>query len=123
MPKHLSHRLLIWIGRVGAAVTLAGAALAEPAPPPHTPAADPAPVAALPLDELRTFAEVYGRIKDDYVEGVGDKTLLEGAIRGMLSALDPHSAYLTRTSTGRSRSVPAASSAVSALRSGSKTGS
>jgi carboxyl-terminal processing protease len=51
---------------------------------------------ALPLDDLRTFAEVYGRIKDDYVEGVRDKALLESAIRGMLSGLDPHSAYLDK---------------------------
>jgi carboxyl-terminal processing protease len=49
---------------------------------------------ALPLDELRTFAEVFGRIKSDYVEAVDDKALLESAIRGMLSGLDPHSAYL-----------------------------
>ncbi|MGE5153064.1 MAG: S41 family peptidase [Bdellovibrio bacteriovorus] len=48
----------------------------------------------LPLEDLRTFAEVYGRIKNDYVEGVEDKTLLESAIRGMLSGLDPHSDYL-----------------------------
>lgn len=48
----------------------------------------------LPLEDLRTFAEVYGRIKNDYVEGVKDKTLLESAIRGMLSGLDPHSDYL-----------------------------
>ncbi len=48
----------------------------------------------LPLEELRTFAEVYGRIKNDYVEGVQDKTLLESAIRGMLGGLDPHSDYL-----------------------------
>ena len=50
----------------------------------------------LPLEELRTFAEVFGRIKSDYVEGVDDKTLLESAIRGMLSGLDPHSSYLDR---------------------------
>ncbi|MEW5838730.1 MAG: S41 family peptidase [Pseudomonadota bacterium] len=49
---------------------------------------------ALPLDELRTFTEVYGRIKDDYVEGTEDKKLLTQAIRGMLSGLDPHSSYL-----------------------------
>jgi len=48
----------------------------------------------LPLKELRTFAEVFGRIKSDYVEGVDDKMLLESAIRGMLSGLDPHSSYL-----------------------------
>lgn len=48
----------------------------------------------LPLEELRTFAEVFGRIKKDYVEPVTDKTLLENAIKGMLSGLDPHSSYL-----------------------------
>jgi carboxyl-terminal processing protease len=50
--------------------------------------------ATLPLDELRTFAEVLDRIKTAYVEPVDDKTLLENAIKGMLSNLDPHSAYL-----------------------------
>ena len=54
----------------------------------------PATKAPLPLDELRTFAEVLDRIKAAYVEPVDDKTLLENAIKGMLSNLDPHSAYL-----------------------------
>ncbi len=49
---------------------------------------------ALPLDELRSFTEVFARIKKDYVEEISDKTLLENAIRGMLSGLDPHSSYL-----------------------------
>lgn len=48
----------------------------------------------LPLDDLRTFADVFGRIKDDYVEQVDDKALIESAIRGMLAGLDPHSSYL-----------------------------
>ncbi|MGF1614185.1 MAG: S41 family peptidase [Gammaproteobacteria bacterium] len=48
----------------------------------------------LPLDELRTFSEVFAKIKQDYVEPVDDKTLLENAIKGMLSGLDPHSSYL-----------------------------
>lgn len=51
---------------------------------------------ALPLDELRGLSEVFGRIKEDYVEDVDDKKLLEGAIRGMLASLDPHSAYLDK---------------------------
>jgi len=51
-------------------------------------------VVALPFAELRTFTEVFGRVKQDYVEPVSDKTLLENAIRGMLSGLDPHSSYL-----------------------------
>ncbi|MDF1588207.1 MAG: S41 family peptidase [Gammaproteobacteria bacterium] len=48
----------------------------------------------LPLDELRAFSEVFGRIKNNYVEPVEDKVLLQNAIRGMLSGLDPHSTYL-----------------------------
>jgi len=50
--------------------------------------------AVLPVEELRTFSDVFGRIKNDYVTEVDDKELLEHAIRGMLSGLDPHSAYL-----------------------------
>jgi carboxyl-terminal processing protease len=49
---------------------------------------------ALPFEDLRTFTEIFGRIKRDYVEPVSDKKLLEDAIRGMLAGLDPHSAYL-----------------------------
>ncbi len=48
----------------------------------------------LPLDQLRTFSDVFARIKRNYVEDVSDEDLLEHAIRGMLSGLDPHSSYL-----------------------------
>ncbi len=48
----------------------------------------------IPFEGLKTFSEVYGRIRQDYVEPVTDDKLLEDAIRGMLSGLDPHSAYL-----------------------------
>lgn len=48
----------------------------------------------LPLQQLRTFADIFGRIKANYVEPVDDKVLLENAIRGMVSGLDPHSNYL-----------------------------
>ena len=48
----------------------------------------------LPLNELRNFSDIFARIKTDYVEDVDDKTLLENAIRGMLTGLDPHSTYL-----------------------------
>ena len=54
------------------------------------------PVEELPLDEIRTFTEVFAKVKNDYVEGVDDRMLLENAIRGMLEGLDPHSAYLDR---------------------------
>lgn len=50
----------------------------------------------LPLTDIRLFTDVYARIKKDYVEEVGDKDLLEGAIRGMLLSLDPHSAFLSQ---------------------------
>jgi carboxyl-terminal processing protease len=59
--------------------------------------ANPAPAAneaVLPYEELRAFSEIFGRIKTDYVEPVSDKKLLQDAIRGMLTGLDPHSAYL-----------------------------
>ena len=48
----------------------------------------------LPVEELRAFTEVFGRIKADYVEPVEDKKLITEAITGMLAGLDPHSAYL-----------------------------
>lgn len=75
-----------------------GAPLAQAAEVKTAPATAPAAAntakAPLPLDELRTFAEVMDRVKAAYVEPVDDKTLLENAIKGMLSNLDPHSAYL-----------------------------
>ena len=48
----------------------------------------------LPLNELRNFSDIFARVKTGYVEDVDDKTLLENAIRGMLTGLDPHSTYL-----------------------------
>jgi carboxyl-terminal processing protease len=50
----------------------------------------------LPIEELRTFAQVFGRIKSDYVESVEDKKLITEAINGMLVGLDPHSSYLDK---------------------------
>jgi carboxyl-terminal processing protease len=50
--------------------------------------------APLPIEELRAFTEVFGRVKSDYVEPVEDKKLITEAINGMLTGLDPHSAYL-----------------------------
>jgi len=49
---------------------------------------------ALPVDDLRLFSEVFGRIKSDYVEPVDDRKLLKEAINGMVTGLDPHSAFL-----------------------------
>lgn len=50
--------------------------------------------APLPLDELRQFSNVFAAIKNNYVEEVTDDKLISGAISGMLTDLDPHSAYL-----------------------------
>src|SRR3954462_15306398 len=44
--------------------------------------------------ELEKFMSVYERVKANYVEQVDDKTLIKGAIDGMLSSLDPHSSYV-----------------------------
>ena len=44
--------------------------------------------------QLSIFNEVYNRVKDQYVEEVTDKELIEKALNGMLQALDPHSSYM-----------------------------
>lgn len=48
----------------------------------------------IPLQELRTFTEIFDRIRTSYVNEVDDATLFKYAINGMLNSLDPHSAYL-----------------------------
>ena len=69
---------------IGVAVSLNFSAVAQKA----------ATSAPLPIEELRAFTEVFGRVKSDYVEPVDDKKLITEAINGMLTGLDPHSAYL-----------------------------
>jgi len=63
-------------------------------PAAQQPSADNAAIAQLPLQELRNFTEIFDRIRSSYVEEVDDKTLLQYAINGMLTNLDPHSDYL-----------------------------
>jgi carboxyl-terminal processing protease len=46
--------------------------------------------------QLNLFGDVFERVRSDYVEEVSDKELIESAIEGMLSSLDPHSSYLNR---------------------------
>ncbi len=78
--------LLVSLGLIlGVSLTIGQGVLAERDDIRQTP---------LPLDELRTFTEVFGKIKSDYVEPTEDSNLLENAIRGMLTGLDPHSTYL-----------------------------
>lgn len=68
---------------IGAGISMTQGVLAEKAKP-----------ETLPFKDLQTFVEILNRVKTDYVEEVDDKTLLENAVRGMLTGLDPHSAYL-----------------------------
>lgn len=49
---------------------------------------------SLPWEEAHLLAEVYTRIRRDYVDDVDEHELLENAVRGMVAALDPHSAFL-----------------------------
>jgi carboxyl-terminal processing protease len=58
--------------------------------------AQPGAVQSLPVQELRAFTEVFGRIKSNYVDSVDDKKLITQAIAGMLAGLDPHSGYLDK---------------------------
>lgn len=58
----------------------------------------PAPSSAVPLEEIRRFAEVFRTVQEGYVDPIDDRTLMQSAIRALLADLDPHSAYLPATS-------------------------
>ena len=58
------------------------------------PAATTAPAGADTVRALKLFGDVFERVKQDYVEDIDDEKLVEYAIQGMLSSLDPHSGYL-----------------------------
>lgn len=59
---------------------------------------EPLPKSPLPLQEIRQFTDVYAAVKAFYVDEsqTGDRQLLENALAGMLSGLDPHSAFLDK---------------------------
>lgn len=67
--------------------------------------------ADLPLEELQAVAEVYARIRSHYVDEVDDKALLEAAVRGMVSSLDPTPPFWIPASSRPCRRAPAVSSA------------
>src|SRR3954451_11278610 len=46
--------------------------------------------------QLNLFGDVFERVRSEYVEPVSDEQLIEAAINGMLTSLDPHSSYLNR---------------------------
>jgi carboxyl-terminal processing protease len=51
---------------------------------------------SLPWDEARLLAEVLERVRQEYVEPIDDRQLIEGAVRGLVTELDPHSQFLDR---------------------------
>jgi len=51
-------------------------------------------------EQLNLFGDVFERVRAEYVEEVSDEELIEAAIRGMLSSLDPHSSYMNPESFG-----------------------
>ena len=78
--------LVVVIGVVmGLGLSIGGGLLSDTAPPSQE---------ELAWEQAQLFAEVLERVKRDYVEPIDDATLLESAIRGMVSDLDPHSEYL-----------------------------
>lgn len=78
--------LVVVIGVVmGLSLSVGGGLLSNP---------KPATKEELAWEQAQLFAEVIESIKREYVEPIGDAELLESAIRGMVSDLDPHSEYL-----------------------------
>ena len=53
--------------------------------------------------QLNLFGDVFERVKSEYVDKVTDKKLIEAAINGMLTSLDPHSSFLDKKSFGEMR--------------------
>ena len=66
--------------------------------------------------QLNLFGEVHERVRTNYVEKPDDSKLVESAINGMLTGLDPHSSYWIQKAFARYRWKPVASSAASAWR-------
>jgi len=49
----------------------------------------------IPTEKIEQFVDIYKRIKEQYVDDIGDAELLNHAIKGMVSGLDPHSSFLS----------------------------
>jgi carboxyl-terminal processing protease len=80
------HKLLIAFPLLLCAPLAVNAEDLKPVPPPPKP--------TVSLDDVRAFTSVFNLVKQAYVEPVDDKTLMQAAIHGLLSNLDPHSEYL-----------------------------
>jgi carboxyl-terminal processing protease len=77
-------KILLRTGGIAAAALLLSATISAPASSDDSTA----------YKEFDQFMAVFERVKADYVDKVDDKTLIKGAIDGMLASLDPHSSYL-----------------------------
>lgn len=71
-------------------------ALADPAAGDDVQAAGATASSKVPLSEIRRLVAVYNAVREAYVDPVEDKALMQGAIKGLLLGLDPHSAYLVK---------------------------
>ena len=83
--------------RLSRFVMPAAAVLLLPALTAVQPAKEETPSEAETLRQLDQFMDVFERVRSEYVEKVDDKTLMQGAINGMLTSLDPHSNFLETT--------------------------
>ncbi len=92
---------------LGVAASMTGTVLADRDPAPHdevvrgraalaTAAARQSGVDGMPWEDARRLAEILERVKLEYVDEVDDHELMENAVRGLVSGLDPYSAYLDR---------------------------
>jgi carboxyl-terminal processing protease len=85
----MTKKWLLASGIAALALTFAISASAQTAPTPAQVKAQ-----ADQFREMEEFLAVYKKVKSSYVDKVDDKKLMEGAIQGMLSSLDPHSGFL-----------------------------
>ena len=101
--RHAERRISLSLNRISAMSLLSrtsialivGVALGGGLSLTHSVLADRDTAESLPLQDLQAFVEILNRVKTDYVEEIDDKTLIDNAIRGMLSGLDPHSSFLS----------------------------
>src|SRR3546814_6259053 len=58
--------------------------------------AEPTPDGAVPLADIQRFVSVYRAVRQGYVDELSDKKVMQAALRGLMTDLDPHSAYLDK---------------------------
>jgi carboxyl-terminal processing protease len=92
---------------LGVAASMTGTVLADRDPSPRddlvqgraaraAAVVHPSAVDGMPWEDARRLAEILERVKLEYVDEVDDHALMENAVRGLVSGLDPYSAYLDR---------------------------